>query len=162
MLIAFRITPEQWLVEERFSKLLAFFDEQPKATDELAFFTSDTLSLLPLEEMEKRLERLAEIIPRVRERGYRAGINVLSIMGHIEENVEGSITEPWQRLVDPDGRPFAALVDYAAHASVMSWGKVFAADYPGFLQSVVEKVYDDKLTGLGCKECSIRHFHWAV
>jgi hypothetical protein len=104
MLIAFRITPEQWLVEEHFGKLLAFFDEQPKATDELAFFTSDTHSLLPLEEMEKRFLRLTEIIPRVRERGYRAGINVLSTMGHHEENLEGSITEPWQRLVDPDGR----------------------------------------------------------
>jgi hypothetical protein len=52
------------------------------------------------------------------------------------------------RVDDTDGRPLAALVNYAAHASVMSWGQFFAADYPGFLQSVVEKVYDDKLTVL--------------
>jgi hypothetical protein len=39
MLIAFRITPEQWLMEKRFDKLLAFFDEQPDATEELAFFS---------------------------------------------------------------------------------------------------------------------------
>ncbi|MFH1007946.1 MAG: neutral/alkaline non-lysosomal ceramidase N-terminal domain-containing protein, partial [Candidatus Latescibacterota bacterium] len=52
------------------------------------------------------------------------------------------------RVDRPDGKPLAALVDYAAHASVMSWGKLFAADYPGFLQSVVEKVYDDQITVL--------------
>ena len=52
------------------------------------------------------------------------------------------------RVDDLDGRPLAALVNYAAHASVMSWGKLFAADYPGFLQSVVEKVYDDRITVL--------------
>lgn len=104
MSIAFRITTQQWLVEERFSKLLEFFDEQPNATDELVFFTSDTHSLLPLEEMEKRLERLAQIIPRVRERGYRAGINVTATMGHHEENLDGSVTELWQRVVGTDGR----------------------------------------------------------
>ena len=52
------------------------------------------------------------------------------------------------RVDDSEGRALAALVDYAAHASVMSWGKMFSADYPGFLQSVAEKVYDDKLTVL--------------
>ena len=52
------------------------------------------------------------------------------------------------RVDHSDGQPIAALVDYAAHASVMRWGKVFAADYPGFLQSVVEKVYDDRITVL--------------
>lgn len=47
-----------------------------------------------------------------------------------------------------NGKPLAALMDYAAHASVMRWGLFFSADYPGFLQSVVEKVYDGELTVL--------------
>ncbi len=52
------------------------------------------------------------------------------------------------RVDDAEGRHVAALVNYAAHASVMHWGQFFAADYPGFLQSVVEKVYDDEITVL--------------
>ena len=52
------------------------------------------------------------------------------------------------RIDHSDGKLLAALVDYAAHASVMNWGQYFAADYPGFLQRVVEKVYDDKITVL--------------
>ncbi|RKY66466.1 MAG: hypothetical protein DRQ02_08790 [Candidatus Latescibacterota bacterium] len=47
------------------------------------------------------------------------------------------------RIDHSDGKLLAALVDYAAHASVMNWGQYFAADYPSFLQRVVEKVYDD-------------------
>jgi len=52
------------------------------------------------------------------------------------------------RVDGADGRPLAALVNYAAHASVMRWGKVIAADYPGFLQAVMEKVYDHQITVL--------------
>lgn len=52
------------------------------------------------------------------------------------------------RVDNSEGIPFAAFVDYGAHASVMSWGQYFAADYPGFIQSVVEKVYDDKINVL--------------
>ena len=65
-------------------------------------------------------------------------------------NREGAVDETLSvlRVDGLDGKPLAALVNYAAHASVMSWGQYFAADYPGFLQSVVEKVYDDQMTVL--------------
>ncbi len=47
------------------------------------------------------------------------------------------------RLDRPDGSPLAGVVNFAAHASVASWGKYFSADYPGFLQETLEKVFDD-------------------
>jgi hypothetical protein len=50
------------------------------------------------------------------------------------------------RVDNMAGQPMAALANYAAHASVMSWGKQVAADYPGFLQNVIEKVYDHEVT----------------
>jgi hypothetical protein len=65
-------------------------------------------------------------------------------------NPQGAVDDTLSvlRVDGPDGRPLAALVNYAAHASVMRWGQFFAADYPGFLQSVMEKVYDDQITVL--------------
>jgi hypothetical protein len=46
--------------------------------------------------------------------------------------------------VDTHGeKPFAALVNYAAHASVSHWGEYISADFPGYLQEVLEKVYGD-------------------
>ena len=103
-LIAFRIGTEQWLTEPRFEALLAFFREQPGVADEIAFFTSGTHPPLPLEEIRRRAGRLAERMPRVRQEGMTAGINLLATMGHHEENLDGSLQAPWQRVVDPQGR----------------------------------------------------------
>ena len=65
-------------------------------------------------------------------------------------NPEGPVDDTLSvlRVDGSDGKPLAGLVNYAAHASVMRWGQFFAADYPGFLQRVVEKVYEDKVTVL--------------
>ena len=50
------------------------------------------------------------------------------------------------RVNRPDGTVLAALVNFAAHASVASWGKYFSADYPGFMQATLEKFYDGNMT----------------
>jgi hypothetical protein len=42
----------------------------------------------------------------------------------------------------------AAVINFAAHASVASWGEYFCADYPGFLQEALEKFYDGKMTAM--------------
>ncbi len=50
------------------------------------------------------------------------------------------------RLDRTDGTPLAAVVNFAAHPTVMSWGRQFCGDFPGFLQETLEKVYDGKMT----------------
>lgn len=54
------------------------------------------------------------------------------------------------RVDDLNRRPFALLVNYAAHASVRSFAKdsIISGDYPSYLQSLVEKVYDGRVTAL--------------
>jgi hypothetical protein len=52
------------------------------------------------------------------------------------------------RVDRPDGTPMAAVINFAAHASVASWGEYFCADYPGFLQEALEKFYDGKMTAI--------------
>lgn len=103
-LVAFRILPGQWLTDARFRALLDFFGKYPDTADELAFFTSGTHPPLPLAEMLRRAERLAKLMQQVRQAGMAAGINILATMGHHEENLEGSLNEPWQRVMDPQGR----------------------------------------------------------
>ena len=50
------------------------------------------------------------------------------------------------RVDDARGRPLAALVNFAAHASVVRWGdRVFGGDFPAFVQSVMERTYDGVL-----------------
>jgi hypothetical protein len=103
-LTSFRIGTAYWLTDDRFDDLLHYFRRFPGMADELAFFTSETHPPLPLEVMEQRAERLAKLMPRVRQLGMSAGINVLSTMGHHEENLPHSLQTPWQRVMDISGR----------------------------------------------------------
>lgn len=103
-LIAFRIAPAHWLTDSCFEALLDFFARHPGTADELAFFTSDTHPPLPLEVIRPRAARLRKtILPRVRQHGMKAGVNVLATMGHHEENLTNSLNKPWQRVMDPSG-----------------------------------------------------------
>ncbi len=102
-LTSFRIGTAFWLTDERFDDLLTYFRRFPGMSDELAFFTSETHPPLPLEVMEQRAERLSKLMPRVRQLGMKAGINVLATMGHHEENLPNSLQTSWQRVMDIDG-----------------------------------------------------------
>jgi hypothetical protein len=104
VLTSFRISPAHWLKDERLEILFDFFNTQRGIVDELVFFTSATHPPLPLDEIERRAARLTKVLPRVREQGMRAGINVLSTMGHHEENLPNSLQMPWQHVRDPEGR----------------------------------------------------------
>ena len=105
MLVMFRVGIPHWLSDEQFRELLDFFGDYRDMVDEVAFFTSNTHPPLPLDEIRRRSERLKFVMMRVREElGVQAGINVLATMGHHEENLDGSLDEQWQRVIDPGGR----------------------------------------------------------
>jgi hypothetical protein len=120
-LIAFRIGTTHWLSDDRFAELLELFAAHKEAADEIVFFTSNTHPPLPLAEMERRAERLAKLLPRVRAAGWRAGINILATVGHHEENLPNSLDAPWPRMTDAWGRTSTGsfcpaspeLIDYA-------------------------------------------------
>ena len=72
-------------------------------TDDVTFFTSDTHPPLPLEIIEERAALLARRMPQVRERGYRTGINVLSTIGHHNENLRNSLSGDYTWMMDIGG-----------------------------------------------------------
>jgi hypothetical protein len=101
--ISFRIGVPQWMPETRFRDLLAMFDKHRGATDEITFFTSATHPPLPLEEIQKRAQVLKQRMLLARQSGYRAGINLLSTMGHHNENLANSLLGDYTRVTDIDG-----------------------------------------------------------
>lgn len=101
--ISFRIGVPQWMPEARFRDLLAMFDKHRGATDEITLFTSATHPPLPLEEIQKRAQVLKQRMLLARQSGYRAGINVLSTMGHHNENLAHSLSGDYTRVTDIDG-----------------------------------------------------------
>ncbi len=103
-LIALRVAPGYWLDPHRMAELLRWLGTRPGTVDEIALFSSFTHPPLPIDVIASRCERLAEAMPQVREGGYTVGVNVLATIGHHEENLPGSLSEPWTRATDPRGR----------------------------------------------------------
>lgn len=102
-IVSFRIGPQRWLDNSRFSELLDLFGAYPNVADELTFFSQDTHSPLPLDHITKRASILSERMSTVREMGYRTGINHLSTLGHLNENLPNSLSDKYGRIVGIDG-----------------------------------------------------------
>jgi hypothetical protein len=90
--ISFRLGVSTWLRDERFDEQMAMFDKYKGVTDEIAFFTSETHPCSPLAVIQDRCKILARRMEQVRARGYRAGINILSTIGHHNENLSNSLS----------------------------------------------------------------------
>jgi hypothetical protein len=101
--ISFRIGTPQWLGDTRFNELMALFEKYKGVTDEVTFFTSETHPPLPLNVMKERCEILARRMPAVRKLGYRTGINILSTIGHHNENLPNSLSGDYTNVTDIEG-----------------------------------------------------------
>lgn len=102
--ISFRIGVPLWASGERFTELLDLFDRYRGVTDELTFFTSATHAPLPEEVIRQRAEVLKNRMIKARERGYRAGINILATIGHHNENLGNSLQGDYTPMTGIDGQ----------------------------------------------------------
>lgn len=102
--ISFRVGVARWYAPEtQYRELLALFEKYKGVTDEITFFTSATHPPVPLEEMKRRCEILSDRMTKARALGYRTGINILSTIGHHEENLPGSLSGDYTRVTDING-----------------------------------------------------------
>ena len=106
--ISLRVSTFIWMHPERLTQLLAWLRDERGTIDEAAMFTGFTHPPLPLGEVRRRAGILAGVLPQFRALGLRAGINHLSTIGHLDENLANSLREPWQHLVDMSGRESAS------------------------------------------------------
>jgi hypothetical protein len=95
------------LSEDRFGELLTLMGNYSGTIDEVAYFTGYTHPPLPLAVVEERAAMLEDRIARLRKVVPSVGINHLATMGHIDENLPNSLSEPWQRLMAIDGATIA-------------------------------------------------------
>lgn len=101
--ISLRISTHLWRDEARRRELLALLEKQRGTIREVAFFTSFTHPPLPYATVARLAAELHAIMPRFRELGLRVGINHLSTIGHVDENLKNSLAEPWQKITDLNG-----------------------------------------------------------
>lgn len=101
--ISFRISTLQWMPEERFDELLALFEKYKGVTDEITLFHSFTHSPVPLDEVRRRAGVAAGRMAAIRKLGYRTGINVLTTIGHHEEDLPHSLVGEYTPMTDIHG-----------------------------------------------------------
>jgi len=102
--ISFRIGVPLWSSEKRYNEVLDLFDKYKGVTDEVTFFTSTTHPPLSLDVFRERAAILKGRIEEAKKHGYRAGINILSTIGHHNENLDNSLNEAYTRMTNIDGQ----------------------------------------------------------
>lgn len=115
-IISLRVSTFIWMDEKLCAELLAWMRDYQGTIAEIAFFTGFTHPPLPLAEIQRRAAILARVIPQFKAVGLRTGINHLATIGHLDENLENSLSEPWQHLVDMSGKVSASCYCAAAPA----------------------------------------------
>ncbi len=98
-----RIVPSNWKDENRFNTLLSLLEKHPCGVGELAFFTSFTHAPLTLDETKARLEIIEKRMLKAREKGYKAGINILATIGHHNEDLDRSLKGNYAHMTGIDG-----------------------------------------------------------
>lgn len=111
-----------WMDDKLRKELLERLVEFRGAIDEVAFFTSRTHPPLPRKVILERAAVLTRVIPEFKAIGLSAGINHLATLGHLDENLDFSLREPWQHLVDMTGTKSPSCY-CAADPSVMTYIK---------------------------------------
>lgn len=101
--ISFRIGVPLWASESRFNELLDLFGKHKGVTDEITFFTSSTHAPLPLDVFEQRAGILKNRMEQARKMGYKTGINILTTIGHHEEDLENSLKGNYTPMTNIDG-----------------------------------------------------------
>ena len=101
--ISFRIGVPLWHSETRFNELLELFESNKGVTDEITFFTSGIHAPLPLNEFESRAKILKDRVEQARKLGYRVGINILTSIGHHEENLANSLKGDYTPMTNIEG-----------------------------------------------------------
>ena len=136
MIISYRIHLDHYLREDRLDLLLAFLQRHAPAVDEISLFTEGAHGYHALEFLQALAPRLERALRRLQACGWRAGINVLNTIGHLDEAPERLYQVPWQPLVGSDGtvtRAQSCPLDPAFLADVAARYLLMAELRPDFI-----------------------------
>ena len=112
--ISLRVSLHLWNVDQRRRELLRLLRDYRGVIDEVALFTGVTHPPRPLAEVRRLADKLGRVLPEFAALGLSCGINHLATIGHLDEDLDHSLNEPWQRMVDVGGR---SMTDWSAPSS---------------------------------------------
>ncbi len=102
--MSIRVPTQRWQDNGMFTELLDLLDANKGAVDELALFSGFTHPPLPLQTVYNYAPIMKASILAAKARGYSCGVNILSTMGHHNENLENSLKGDYTRRTGPEGK----------------------------------------------------------
>jgi len=84
---SYRIPDLQWFPEKKFRETLAYLEENRENIEDVCLFSTHTHSVQTVESIASFIPVMTERIRTLQAHGFRTGINVLTTMGHHEENL---------------------------------------------------------------------------
>lgn len=102
--ISLRIAYHLWSKPQSLDEVFNLVKEYRDVIEEVAFFSSFTHAVLPLDELRRRAAALSPVVARFKTLGIPIGINHLCTIGQVDENLAHTVREPWQFLVDISGK----------------------------------------------------------
>lgn len=134
--VSFRICASLWMDEDFFGELLDLLDGFGGITDDIVLFTSDTHAPLSLESMQQRAPIITDRLTAIRSHGYGAGVNILTTIGHHEENLTGSLTGNFSRMTNIHGDVSRAVLcpnDEQARDYIRQLYEIIASCRPDYI-----------------------------
>ena len=123
-------------------------DAQPRAFDELAFFSQSVHSIRSLDYHRELAAKIAVQLAEARRRGYRAGINVLCTVGFMEDAADPVLDSMPYRVVEGKRmRGSLCPTDPKTLAFIDAQYRIYAAVHPDFIY------VDDDIDSCWC-ECA--------
>lgn len=101
--VSLRVTPSIWLDDDEFDQLCMSLKKNRVGFDDIAFFSSLVHTPLTLEVLGTYNKLLAKRYEQVRELGFKPGINLLSTMGHHEEDIPHTLHDGFTNFTDING-----------------------------------------------------------
>jgi hypothetical protein len=98
-----RLAPYPWMGDRQFEETINTLAKYPGVAEDIAFFTEVSGSGTQLEDFKKNMQILSQRMQKVREKGFRPGLNMFVTLGHREENLENSLKGDFQYMVGIDG-----------------------------------------------------------
>ena len=102
--ISFRIGLDLWVEDRRFEDLKAMLRRFPGVADQITLFHSVTHAPIRLDIARRRADVLTGRLRSLRHLGCEAGVNILTTIGHHEENLPNSLSGDYTPMTTLDGR----------------------------------------------------------
>ncbi len=98
-----RVSVNNWLYEDRFQKLIDILKVYPAEIGQIALFTQDYHTPMPIEQLKRLAEIMKLRMEELRKHGFSAGINILCTIGHHNENLTGCYSDNSYRITNIKG-----------------------------------------------------------